>query len=256
MIAAILVIFLLALSACANNITPPNLELPPPPPPPPQSQSQQIQQSPLSEYLRSIPPTYEVTEDINQLSRIQMQGKYVVVNIPAFELVAYDNGHEVLRSKVIVGKTSAKTPRITTNIIKIKFNPDWTPTPNMIASAIARHKKVPQHTRPGVKNPLGLLKFELDDDMNIYLHDTDKHDLFIKDTRGFSHGCVRVEKYVDLAAWVLNTSTNDIQSVIDSGKTIYRTTNLIPVYIVYTTYWQDSEGKIVHLPDVYNIMKG
>ena len=244
----ILLILIISLSACSDitYVTQP---------PPPQSTDQtvikpSVPPPTMVEYLKTLPKTYEVNENINQFSRIRPQGKYVVVNIPAFELVAYENDKELFRSKVIVGKSSTRTPKITTNITRIKFNPDWTPTPNMISNAIAHNKKVPKYTRPGDKNPLGLLKFELDNNMDIYLHDTDKHSLFNKDIRGYSHGCIRVEKYVDLAAWALNTKPAEIQSIINSSKTTYRTTDIIPVYIIYMTYWKNESGNIVHLSDI------
>ena len=68
--------------------------------------------------------------------------------------------------------------------------------------------------------------------------------------RGYSHGCIRVEKYVDLAAWALNTKPAEIQSIINSSKTTYRTTDIIPVYIIYMTYWKNESGNIVHLSDI------
>ena len=57
--------------------------------------------------------------------------------------------------------------------------------------------------RPGPKNSLGFVKFLFPNDFNIYLHDTPNHELFDKDVRAFSHGCIRVEKPAELAQWVL-----------------------------------------------------
>ena len=56
---------------------------------------------------------------------------------------------------------------------------------------------------PGPKNALGFVKFMFPNDYNIYLHDTPNHELFNKDVRAFSHGCIRLEKPAELAQWVL-----------------------------------------------------
>ena len=72
---------------------------------------------------------------------------------------------------------------------------------NMEYTTTAASTRIRQ--RPGPKNALGFVKFLFPNDFNIYLHDTPNHELFKKDVRAFSHGCIRVEKPAELAQWVL-----------------------------------------------------
>ena len=60
--------------------------------------------------------------------------------------------------------------------------------------------------RPGPKNSLGLVKFMFPNEYNIYLHSTPATQLFDRSRRDFSHGCIRVQKPEDLAAWVLRAA--------------------------------------------------
>jgi L,D-transpeptidase YcbB len=98
--------------------------------------------------------------------------------------------------------------------------------------------------KPGPGNALGLVKFIFPNDFAIYLHDTSEQELFDKDMRAFSHGCIRVERPEQLAQWVLGWSADSVQRAMQGEKDDNRV-NLpqkIPVYIVYfTTYVRDGE---------------
>src|SRR5215475_2543920 len=135
---------------------------------------------------------------------IPSTGKFIVVNIPSYELVALQDGEPVLRSRVIVGKPAMPTPELTASMATIRFNPDWTPTPSMV-----RNEGL-QYMPPGPQNPLGRMMFALDNDEFIYLHDTNEKYLFKRPQRALSHGCVRVEQARALAAWVLGVSPEEI----------------------------------------------
>jgi L,D-transpeptidase YcbB len=105
------------------------------------------------------------------------------------------------------------------------------------------HGRKAVRQRPGPKNSLGFVKFIFPNDYNIYLHDTPNHELFSKDVRAFSHGCIRVEKPAELAQWVLGWSPDKVQAAMDGADN--HQVNLpkkLPVYIVYfTTYVQDGQ---------------
>ena len=60
---------------------------------------------------------------------IPARGKFVLVNIPSFELVALQDGVPVLRSRVVIGKPAAATPEMLSSMFAVQFNPSWTPTP-------------------------------------------------------------------------------------------------------------------------------
>jgi L,D-transpeptidase YcbB len=186
------------------------------------------------------------------LSR-DLSGRYVLINIPEFQLHLYDNNSEVLTMKVIVGKPSRQTPQLTSRITRIVFNPKWN-VPAMIAKndiipkamenpaylnsegirifnsdqsdsyeinrydvdwADARENGFPYHFRqdPGAKNALGLVKFEFPNTHDVYMHDTPAKTLFASDVRDFSSGCIRLEKPFALVDYL---TQNDER--IDSTK--------------------------------------
>ncbi len=119
---------------------------------------------------------------------IPRSGKAILVNIPGFELVALENGREVFRSRVIVGTAWHRTPIRPATVSAVRFRPTWRPTPSMIASGEYPDRVWP----PGERNPLGLAAVRLDPGFLVYLHDTNRRDLFDGEMRALSHGCVRV----------------------------------------------------------------
>lgn len=177
---------------------------------------------------------------------VPARGKFVVVNIPSFELIAFENGTPVLRSRVVVGRKATPTPELATAIAAVKFNPSWTPTPAMVRWEGARFMP------PGPHNPLGRVLFELDNDQLIFMHDTNDRSYFDRASRAFSHGCVRVEQARELAAWALDMTPPEIDAAIAAGAT--RRVPLaaeIPTRLVYRTRFPDAAGRLVDHPDVY-----
>jgi len=110
---------------------------------------------------------------------------------------------------------------------------------------------------PGPHNALGRIKFMLPNRYSVYLHDTPSKQLFKHTVRTFSHGCVRVEKPLELANYVLGGGVDGrtpsaLESIIQQGKT--RTILLprpVPVYVVYMTAWVDPRGKVHFQRDIY-----
>jgi len=105
---------------------------------------------------------------------------------------------------------------------------------------------------PGPKNSLGLVKFMFPNDFNIYLHDTPNDELFKKDVRAFSHGCIRLEKPAELAQWVLGWPADRVRQAMENGPN-NKQVNLphkIPVYIVYFTAFVDN-GQLGFGNDLY-----
>jgi murein L,D-transpeptidase YcbB/YkuD len=177
---------------------------------------------------------------------IPSRGKFVLVNIPSFELVALQDGAPVLHSRVVVGRPEMPTPELLSSMVAVKFNPSWTPTPAMIRFEGLRY--VP----PGPNNPLGRILFELDNDELVFLHDTNDRKLFGPAQRAFSHGCVRVEKARALAAWALGVPEGEIEAMISRGATYsVPLPQEIPVSLVYYTRFPDEQGRVVTYPDIY-----
>jgi murein L,D-transpeptidase YcbB/YkuD len=125
-----------------------------------------------------------------------------------------------------------------------------------IAKVLSGNYRLRQNPGPG--NPLGQIKFLFPNKHSVYLHDTPNRGFFKRAQRNFSHGCIRVEKPVDLAEFVLAANgewdQGRIQSSINSRRT--RTVHLnqsIPVYILYFTSWVDDQGNVNFHKDIYGL---
>ena len=177
---------------------------------------------------------------------IPSRGKFILVNIPSYELIALQDGVPALRSRVVVGKPAAATPELNSSMFAIQFNPAWTPTPSMIRNEGLRYMP------PGPQNPLGRMMFDLDNDEFIYLHDTNEKGLFKREQRALSHGCVRVEQARALAAWSLGVSEQEIDAMVSRGTTYsVPLPENIPVALVYYTRFPDEGGQVASHPDIY-----
>ena len=166
-----------------------------------------------------------------------VEDRYVLVNIPAFQLEAVDKFEVQLRYRVIVGRPERQTPDIGAMIKAINFYPYWLVPESVAALDLIPHlKKEPGYLAqegihvytasgreldpntvdwstlqamtyqfkqdPGAKNALGLLRFDMPNRYGIYMHDTPMKHLFDQRGRPFSAGCVRVQNVPNLADWV------------------------------------------------------
>jgi L,D-transpeptidase YcbB len=110
--------------------------------------------------------------------------------------------------------------------------------------------------KPGAKNALGLVKFIFPNQYNVYLHSTPEQELFSRSRRDFSHGCIRVEDPVALAAWVLRDkpewTLDKIRATMNDDATVQ--VNLdkpIPVLILYSTAVVEPDGEVRFFDDIY-----
>ena len=225
--------------------------------------------------------------------------RFVLVNMAGYELDVVEGETTVLTMKVIVGKGYTETPMFSDTIQYIEFNPYWN-VPRSIAtkelvpeyvekgigaaeaqgfevkrgdevlpmSAVNWNEhlgatKLPFliRQRPGPANALGEMKFMFPNKNNVYLHDTNQRHLFAKTKRAFSHGCVRVEKPHELAAYLLAPNTmetgrdwslpavNDV--VASKAHTTVPLKRQVPVHLAYMTAWMDEQGFIQFRPDIY-----
>lgn len=217
-------------------------------------------QKALSEWALKI-------EEFIQTARDEGAHHLIVVNIPSYtlHLISLDNGHTLLESRVIIGMPTRRTPRFRTNVVNLKYNPDWTPPPSLVARG--RH-----HVPPGIHNPLGLLRFSTNNNLNIYLHDTDEHELFEKSNRALSSGCIRVQEWKALASILSNSTVPQVEEQVSQGKTHFEKITPIPVFIAYSVVDtqsmqsnKDEEGepigqenltpeKAAAYPDIYHLI--
>ncbi len=192
----------------------------------------------------------------------------VWVNIANAQLVLYRADLPIFRTRVVVGEVDKQTPEFRTTIDSLLFNPPWN-----VPSSIAGEEILPKLSRnpnylsqhhmirrsngaiqqqAGPYSALGRLKFEMVDRFDVYLHDTPQKNLFRRDDRRQSHGCVRVENPRELAALLLQQPVEAINKAIALGYTHRRVLpDPIPVFLVYQTAFVDADGKVGFRPDVY-----
>jgi L,D-transpeptidase YcbB len=133
---------------------------------------------------------------------------------------------------------------------KIEADPDYLARHNMEVDDAGRYRQL-----PGKGNSLGLVKFVFPNHFNVYLHDTPAASLFNRIERDFSHGCVRLERPLDLAMyllrdqpeWTRERMTAAMNSGTEQSVTLKEP---FPIYLVYFTAWEES-GQLQVRPDVY-----
>lgn len=217
----------------------------------------------------------------------------LMVNLPEFVLRGYDPDHKLdFTMRVVVGKVMGQheTPVFTHMMKYLVFRPYWS-----VPVDIARKELVPHiesnhgyltsknfevtnnkgviqtdytahqvaqgavmvREKPGPKNSLGLVKFIFPNQYDIYLHSTPAVSLFEQTRRDFSHGCIRVQKPADLAAWILqgqgDWDLDKVNEAMNSGpdnKTVSLKTPL-PIVIFYLTAIVEDGGEVHFFDDIY-----
>ncbi|HET9634358.1 MAG TPA: L,D-transpeptidase family protein [Gemmatimonadaceae bacterium] len=224
----------------------------------------------------NVPASYRLGQIAANMERFRwlprsFGSRYIFVNVPAFHLEAFDSGQKALDMKVIVGQEyeDKATPVFADSMETVVFRPYWNVPPDIAAKEIfpkgeaymaANNMEVFNdggqrgvRQRPGPKNALGFVKFLFPNDFNIYLHDTPNHELFNKDVRAFSHGCIRVEKPAELAQWVLGWPADKVDQSMRDGpdNRAVKLPHKIPVYITYFTTFINN-GQLYFGNDLYN----
>jgi murein L,D-transpeptidase YcbB/YkuD len=221
----------------------------------------------------------------------------IIVNIPDFRLRALDENNNVaMDMRVVVGKAMrTQTPVFTRDMTYVVLRPYWNVPPSILRSEIVpaiqrdrgyiarknyevatydgkvvtsgnisdevlaqlRAGKLMVRQKPGPSNALGLVKLIFPNEHNVYLHSTPSQDLFSRSRRDFSHGCIRVEKPAELAAWALRNNPGwtleRVRQGMQSGKDDV-TVNLVkrvPVFIVYGTALAYENGDVHFSDDIY-----
>ena len=222
-----------------------------------------------------------------------LKNPHVLVNVPGFDLELARGGEPAWRTRVVAGKAFTPTPILSDRIVAVVVNPPWNVPesitvgeylPMLIKNprALSRdgfkllqgsgenereidpgsvdwRKVDPEHVPyrfrqdPGGKNPLGRLKFDLTNDLHIYLHDTPSGGVFGRTDRDVSHGCIRVQNALELADRIASDAARDkIHEALDQPEE--RRIDLdskIPVHILYWTAWADEAGNLHFAPDIY-----
>lgn len=214
--------------------------------------------------------------------------RYVLVNQPAYSLQVVDEGREIWRTKVVIGRTTSQTVAFSDRMETIVFNPSWGIPPTIMKNemlprlkrdpgyldrigyrVLARDGKIvksrsvrwSQYTDavpylvlqpPSDDNAMGEVKFLFPNAHSIYMHDTPSRSLFKRSTRALSHGCVRVQNPRQFAEVLLGLDSAEIAALIDSGKSqTNKVTRETAVHLAYFTAWPEDDGRIVFYDDVY-----
>jgi murein L,D-transpeptidase YcbB/YkuD len=220
----------------------------------------------------------------------------VMINIAAFTLEAVRDDSLALDMRVIVGRSYRRTPVFSDRITYMVVNPSWEVPDRIAASDVLAQvskdstylqrmgmrvlrgwggdemevdpstvdwSSVPTapfpyrfRQSPGPANALGTIKFMFPNRFNVYLHDTPSRGLFAKAVRTFSSGCIRVERPLDLAAFLMRGdvrwSRDRIESTIAAGsEQTIRLPEPVPIHVLYWTAWVDDTGTTQFRDDIY-----
>jgi len=185
--------------------------------------------------------------------------KYVIVNIPAQQVEAVENGAVVSRHAGVVGKIDRPTPILKSSIHELNFNPVWHLPPTVIDKDLFPRGREMQRTgknvlvqygidaydgqgrkvdpskvnfsspsargfsfkqQPGKENPLGFVKINFHNNYSVYMHDTPSDTVFGRNFRAASSGCIRVSGIEQLVAWILQDNGDWSQGrVVEMKKT-------------------------------------
>ena len=212
-----------------------------------------------------------------------------MVNIAGFSMELVENGVPTFTSRVVVGQPTHQTPEFSDVMEHMVVNPSWN-VPWSIATKeiLPKLREDPGYLdrnnmtlvggpdpwfvdwrsvtpstfpgrikqRPGPGNALGRVKFMFPNDNAVYLHDTPARSLFARDSRDYSHGCVRVEKPIELAEILLEAQESDPAAAFDalqrSGRERWvQLDEHLPVHIGYRTAWLDASGAPQFRRDIY-----
>jgi L,D-transpeptidase YcbB len=222
----------------------------------------------------------------------------VVVNIPAYQMQIYSDGKLLESMKAIVGKREHQTPIFKSVITDVTFTPYWHVTkrlfeevfmPRILANPNIMetqgfelfHIKAKGGTervdldyydaypnanyllrqKPGKKNALGRVRFGIKNNWDIYMHDTAEAQLFDSDARSLSSGCIRLQKPLELADFLLDGKQGFDRQKIENlynkdGEEAkpYRIelAKHLPVYVLYFTAWVDDSGVLHVRDDIYD----
>lgn len=217
--------------------------------------------------------------------------RHIVVDIASARLWYYQGGQEAGSMRVVVGALKTPSPMLAGSLNYAILNPYWNVPDYLIRDNIARKvltgrtlksmhmeilsdwtpdaRKVDPSTvnwqavaagqmelrmreLPGPANSMGKVKFVFPNTHGIYLHDTPNTDLFVKDDRHLSNGCIRLEKAAELGKWMLGQPVVNTRNKAPEQAIAFRVP--VPVYLTYLTATTNDQG-VGFLPDVYGMDK-
>ncbi|MGD9544110.1 MAG: L,D-transpeptidase family protein [Methylocystis sp.] len=221
--------------------------------------------------------------------------RYIVVNIPSTAVEAVEDDRVMRRYAAIVGDPEHHSPELQAKVVAVNINPTWTVPVSIIKNEIApkmlkdptylqrshirvlnargeevdprsidwASERAAQYTLrqdSGADNSLGSIRISMPNSHSVYMHDTPSRNLFANDYRFLSHGCVRVQGVVDLAAWLLDGASGPqmskdeiVQKIASGAREEARLSQYVPVAWVYMTGWASADGVVHFRDDVYHL---
>ena len=244
---------------------------------------------------RSIQIVTKAMNDYRWLHAVQKNNKIILVNLPSTKLRVWENGKQVLHMNMIVGKQATPSGTLTAVVNQLVINPYWNVPRNImvremlpaIQNDIAyldrnhlevrdlNYKKLnpfkinwygidtvhfPFYIRQstGCDNSLGIIKLDFDNPYGIYLHDTPQKELFALNNRFFSHGCMRMEKPIEMAKYLLKNNkaaldSIDFENCYKNPKPInIQMTEKVNVIVWYHLIDFDDRSRIIYYRNIYN----
>lgn len=244
---------------------------------------------------RSIQIVTKAINDYRWLYAIQKNNKIILVNLPSTKLRVWDNGKQVLHMNLIVGKPATPSGTLTSVVNQVVINPYWNvPRSIMVREMLPsikndiayldrnhlevrdlNYKKInpfkvnwydidtvhfPFYIRQstGCDNSLGIIKLDFDNPYGIYLHDTPQKELFALNNRFFSHGCMRMEKPIEMAKYLLKNNkavldSIDFENCYKNPKPInIQMIEKVNVIVWYHLIDFDDRSRIIYYRNIYN----
>jgi murein L,D-transpeptidase YcbB/YkuD len=204
--------------------------------------------------------------------------RYLIVNVPEFQLRLIANNKVISTYRTIVGKPGrTATPQIAEEVEGLIFNPTWTVPQSIIVgeglgrrvlnnpqwakqrgykATVSANGRISVVQQPGPANALGQVKLDMPNPHSIFLHDTPARQLFDNEVRALSHGCIRTDRALELAITLAimgkGATKEEAAKIVDSGEyTKVPISQKIPVYVTYFTMGRDINGELAEFDDLY-----
>jgi len=225
-----------------------------------------------------------------------LTGEYaILVNIPAAQLETVEDGHVYSRHNIVVGKLERPSPTLASKVSDINFNPYWKIPASIVEKDIVpKYMSDPSYLQqmnirifdgvdgpeidptlidwtttpperyffrqePGPHNSLGAVKINFPNKFMVYMHDTPHRELFGRNVRFESSGCVRIDQVQTVVKWILDRTQAPLdeatyQSLVSSTEQFEQPIDNGPdVRWMYLTAWATEDGRVNFRPDVYGL---
>lgn len=246
----------------------------------------------------NVPAAVRLNQLSTNLTRLKMSTqklpeRFIMVNIPAAQVEAVENGIVASRHTAIVGKVDRPSPIVNSKVTDINFNPFWTVPASIIKKdLIPKMQKDPNYVTdyririydkqgnelqasqinwysdeatnymfrqdPGDFNSMGNVKINFPSPEGVYMHDTPGKLLFNNEFRFESSGCVRIQGIRELIKWILRDTPGWDPATIDTmfvnGERVdAKVAKPVPLYWVYVTAWANVDGVVHFRNDIYGL---